>query len=127
MAATRKIIIQNASLKGQPVDLHITGNRISRISPHQSTPSPCSDGPDTVYIDAQQMNVFPAFYNTHNHAAMTLLRGYADDLPLKTSISPFGVYVKITYNEVKIEMNTKRITVVNIYFCFLVKGGSCLS
>lgn len=83
MAATRKIIIQNASLKGQPVDLHITGNRISRISPHQPTPAPCSDGPDTVYIDAQQMNVFPAFYNTHNHAAMTLLRGYADDLPLK--------------------------------------------
>lgn len=83
MAATHKIIIQNASLKGQPVDLHITGNRISRIIPHQPIPAPCSDGPDTVYIDAQQMNVFPAFYNTHNHAAMTLLRGYADDLPLK--------------------------------------------
>lgn len=89
MAATRKIIIQNASLKGQPVDLHITGNRISRISPHQSTPSPCPDGPDTVYIDAQQMNVFPAFYNTHNHAAMTLLRGYADDLPLKTWLEQY--------------------------------------
>jgi 5-methylthioadenosine/S-adenosylhomocysteine deaminase len=27
--------------------------------------------------------VLPGFVNTHTHAAMTLLRGYADDLPLK--------------------------------------------
>lgn len=82
MAAPHKIIIRNASLKGQSIDLHITGNRISRIISHQSAETSCFDNPNVVLIDAQGMNVFPAFYNMHNHAAMTLLRGYADDLPL---------------------------------------------
>jgi len=34
-------------------------------------------------IDATNLMALPGFVNTHTHAAMTLLRGYADDLPLK--------------------------------------------
>ncbi len=34
-------------------------------------------------IEGQNKVVLPGFINTHTHAAMTLLRGYADDLPLK--------------------------------------------
>ncbi|HWQ74894.1 MAG TPA: amidohydrolase [Syntrophomonas sp.] len=34
-------------------------------------------------IDATNRLVLPGFINAHTHAAMTLLRGYADDLPLK--------------------------------------------
>lgn len=82
MVVAHKIIIRNASLKGQSVDLHITGNRISRIVPHLQEVAFCPETNDITYIDAQGMNVFPAFYNMHNHAAMTLLRGYADDLLL---------------------------------------------
>lgn len=82
MATSHKIIIRNASLRGQSIDLYIIGNRISRIVPHQPIPVSYPDNRDVVYIDAQGMNVFPAFYNMHNHAAMSLLRGYADDLPL---------------------------------------------
>ena len=33
-------------------------------------------------IDASKMVALPGFINTHTHSAMTLLRGYADDLPL---------------------------------------------
>jgi 5-methylthioadenosine/S-adenosylhomocysteine deaminase len=33
-------------------------------------------------IDCRGRLLMPAFYNTHCHAAMTLFRGYADDLPL---------------------------------------------
>ena len=33
-------------------------------------------------IDGTNKIVLPGFINTHTHAAMTLLRGYADDLPL---------------------------------------------
>jgi len=34
-------------------------------------------------IDARGQVVTPGFINTHQHAAMSLLRGYADDLPLQ--------------------------------------------
>ncbi|MGM0410692.1 MAG: amidohydrolase [Bacillota bacterium] len=35
-------------------------------------------------IDAKNKIAIPGLINTHTHAAMTLLRGYADDLPLQT-------------------------------------------
>lgn len=81
-ANNNSIIIRNATLNGQSIDIHIKGNRISNISPHQQTQILYQDNPETVYINAEGMTVFPAFYNMHNHAAMTILRGYADDLPL---------------------------------------------
>ncbi len=34
-------------------------------------------------LDASTCTVIPGLVNAHTHAAMTLLRGYADDLPLK--------------------------------------------
>jgi len=34
-------------------------------------------------IDAKDKIVIPGLINTHQHAAMSLLRGYADDLPLQ--------------------------------------------
>jgi 5-methylthioadenosine/S-adenosylhomocysteine deaminase len=35
-------------------------------------------------IDCKGKAILPGLVNTHNHVAMSLLRGYADDLPLKT-------------------------------------------
>ena len=35
-----------------------------------------------LYTDARGMFVMPGFVNTHTHVPMTMLRGYADDLPL---------------------------------------------
>ena len=40
------------------------------------------DTPSERCIEASGMAIMPAFYNTHTHAAMALLRGYADDMPL---------------------------------------------
>ncbi len=40
--------------------------------------------PDIPTIDATGQLVIPGLVNTHGHAAMTLLRGLADDLPLMT-------------------------------------------
>lgn len=40
--------------------------------------------PEAEITDAQGMYLLPGFVNTHNHLPMTMLRGYADDLPLHT-------------------------------------------
>ena len=37
-----------------------------------------------VAYDLEGMWVMPGFVNTHTHVPMTMLRGYADDLPLHT-------------------------------------------
>ena len=38
--------------------------------------------PDDEVIDADGMVMIPGFVNGHTHAAMTLFRGYGDDMPL---------------------------------------------
>lgn len=43
--------------------------------------------PGLQVINGQGSLVMPGFVNCHTHAAMTLLRGYADDLPLMTWLS----------------------------------------
>ena len=40
-------------------------------------------GSDAEFIDAKGCLVMPGIINAHTHSAMTLFRGYADDLPLK--------------------------------------------
>lgn len=57
--------------------LIIEGDRITAVG-SQEPPI----GSYTQIIDATNHLVLPGFVNAHTHAAMTLLRGYADDLPL---------------------------------------------
>lgn len=44
---------------------------------------------DAKVLDATGTAILPALYNTHTHAAMTLLRGYADDMPLQTWLNDY--------------------------------------
>lgn len=44
---------------------------------------------DARVMDAAGLAVLPALYNTHTHAAMTLLRGYADDMALHTWLQDY--------------------------------------
>lgn len=74
------IVITNARLNDAQVDVRIEWNRIAKITPHAEGPSVVEDGCE--HIDATGMALLPPFYNTHTHAAMTLLRGFADDMPL---------------------------------------------
>ena len=59
--------------------LLIQGDRIAAILP-AGAPLP----PAAATIDATGQLVIPGLVNTHGHAAMSLLRGLADDLPLLT-------------------------------------------
>jgi 5-methylthioadenosine/S-adenosylhomocysteine deaminase len=56
-------------------DILIEGNRIVKIGKD-------IEEKDEDIIDAKGMVALPGFVNTHTHSSMTLLRGYADDLPL---------------------------------------------
>lgn len=67
-------VIENA-------DVVISGDRLRAVGPSGRT-APSGWQPHRV-IDARGKAVLPGFVNTHNHAAMTLLRGYADDLRLQ--------------------------------------------
>ena len=71
------ILLRNVVLNGSTVNVRIEGNRFASIS--QAVPAESADE----MLDAHgEMAILPAFYNAHTHAAMSLLRGYADDLDL---------------------------------------------
>ncbi|MDR0995524.1 MAG: amidohydrolase family protein, partial [Tannerella sp.] len=84
------ILIRQAELDGKPTDVLIEGNRIKRIDNRIET------GADTI-IDGQRKALIPGFVNAHTHAAMTLFRGFGDDMPLKPWLEE-----KIWPNEAKL-------------------------
>ena len=69
------IKISQVLFNGKCVDAVIENDMISRIAP-------VIDGSFDCVIDGKNKLLIPPFYNTHCHAAMTLLRGIADNLEL---------------------------------------------
>ena len=78
----KPILITGALVNGSIQDLLIEGNQIARIAPS----IPVADHYDV--LEGCRRVVVPGMANTHTHAAMTLFRGYGDDLPLMS----IGVY-----------------------------------
>ena len=70
------LLIKNALLAGEATDIYIEGNEIRRVGPSLS----CAADRQ---IDATHKAVIPGLVNGHTHAAMTLFRGFGDDMPLK--------------------------------------------
>jgi 5-methylthioadenosine/S-adenosylhomocysteine deaminase len=80
----KRLVLKNVVLDGSVTDVAISGKRFEKISPGL----PC--GPDDDVIDGGgRLALLPPFYNTHVHAAMTLLRGYADDMELFTWLNNY--------------------------------------
>jgi 5-methylthioadenosine/S-adenosylhomocysteine deaminase len=69
------ILIRNVTLDGHQTDVLMEGNRFSRIERAIEAHA------DQV-LDGEGRAILPTFVNAHTHAAMTLLRSYADDLQL---------------------------------------------
>ncbi len=67
--------------------LVIKGSRIAYCGPADNLPEPRS--PQGRQLDAQGGLILPGLINAHTHAAMTLLRGLADDLPLQSWLSDY--------------------------------------
>ena len=68
--------IQNVSLNGTTTNIRISGKKFSEIG---SSLSPTAE---ETLINGDGFAIIPPFYNAHTHAAMSLLRGYADDMAL---------------------------------------------
>ena len=71
------VLIKNVLLNDLVQDVYIEGERFRAIGPDLDVPA-------REVMDGADMAIFPSFINAHTHAAMTLLRGYADDLELFT-------------------------------------------
>lgn len=69
------ILIKGAELNGVVTDLYIEGKYIKQIGQGLSVTA------DTV-IDGNRKAIIPGFVNAHTHAAMTLFRGFGDDMAL---------------------------------------------
>jgi len=82
-----KILIKGATvITMENHDSVIPGGEIAIEGQHIVSVGPAGSAPGDFIpertIDASGMVALPGFINTHTHAAMTLLRSYADDLPL---------------------------------------------
>jgi 5-methylthioadenosine/S-adenosylhomocysteine deaminase len=69
------ILIKNIQLNNKQLDILIEGQHIKKIAPSITQQA------DRV-IDGTNKAAVPGLTNGHTHAAMTLMRGYADDMPL---------------------------------------------
>ena len=94
------IILKSVVLDEQDVDINIEGNIIKHITPTGKASEYCVDNScqdlDTV-IDCCKKAVIPGLMNMHTHAAMTLFRGFGDDMPLMSWLEE-----KIWPNEAKL-------------------------
>ena len=95
------ILIKNILLNEERKNILIKGNRFSWIK--NSTEPVVNIPAESVVIDGANFAILPAFYNMHTHAAMSLMRGYADDIelhswlenhiwPLEAKLTPEHVY-----------------------------------
>src|SRR5438046_2992341 len=69
------ILIKDVQVEGDVTHIYIEGNRITEIGKKREA--------DTV-IDGRGKLALPGFVNLQTHSAMTLFRGWADDLDLST-------------------------------------------
>ncbi len=71
-----RILIKGVTLRGHTRDIFIDDGLIAQISEE------CTLAADRI-VDGRGKIALPSFLNGHTHAAMTLFRGYADDMPLQ--------------------------------------------
>ncbi len=78
------LFLQNVILEQQLCDVLIEGHRFAQIAPRLPVPA------EAKILDCRgELALSPPFYNLHSHAAMTLLRGYADDMELFTWLQQY--------------------------------------
>ena len=67
------LLIRRPTLDGEPRSIYIEDGKIAALGETRRAER---------VIEAEGLHAFPSLRNGHTHAAMTLFRGYGDDLPL---------------------------------------------
>jgi 5-methylthioadenosine/S-adenosylhomocysteine deaminase len=75
------IVIRGVRYQGKAADVFVGGD--GRIAGIGAEAGKMARGDAGTRIDGKGLLLMPGLVNTHTHAAMTLLRGYADDMPLQ--------------------------------------------
>ncbi|MCF8108351.1 MAG: amidohydrolase [Desulfohalobiaceae bacterium] len=94
------IVIKNITLNQKQTDIYIEDNRFTLIAPDLNIDA------DTVLEGSGQV-ILPSLMNGHNHAAMTLLRGYADDMELHAWLENYIWPLESKYSEDNIYIGAK--------------------
>jgi len=91
------ILIKNAFFQDKEIDVLIQGDSIKQIAPSINAKADKT-------IDATNHALVAPFYNMHTHAAMSLLRGFADDLVLQEWLTKhiWPREAKLTYQDIYI-------------------------
>ena len=72
------LLITDVFFNGKLSDIAIANGKIISISDAGDSREDANE----IFAADKKLAAFPPFYNTHTHAAMSLLRGYAEDLEL---------------------------------------------
>lgn len=80
-----KLILQSVLFQGKKQDILISGKKFAKVG----TPLTARDRDKAEVVNCDGLAIVPPFYNGHTHAAMTLLRGYADDMPLQQWLADY--------------------------------------
>ena len=76
------VLLRRVLFEGRKTNILIRHDRFADLDAPDDTPA------DRV-VEADGTTIFPSFYNAHTHAAMTLMRGTADNLPLQRWIREY--------------------------------------
>ncbi len=80
------LLLKSVLCEEERVDIWIENGIFQRIA---AAGTLLADSSALQVLDCSRYAIVPAFYNTHTHAAMTFLRGLADDVSLKTWLEKY--------------------------------------
>ena len=107
------LLIKNCQVNGAVTDIAVVNGKIAAIGSIRDAAAET--------FDASDMAALPPFYNTHTHAAMTLLRSYAEDMELFDWLSNhiWPIEAKLTEEDVYIGTRMATIEMIRsgtVYF-----------
>ena len=110
-----KTLLKNVLLDGKVTSILIDGKQIAGIAPDI-----CAENAE-IFDCQSKLAALPPFYNAHNHAAMTLLRGYAEDMELFDWLSNhiWPVEAKLTAEDIYIGTRLATVEMIrsgSVYF-----------